>query len=87
MELLDSRPLVSMICHEENGAGLIVFEADGAELRVESDDLDTREALLFRKGRVSVVPDVELSVGVGFGGFNEVTLPLVRLAWRGSRSS
>lgn len=75
-----------MICHEESGAGLVVFKAYGAELRVQSDDLDTREALLFRKGRVSVVPSVELSVGVGFGGFNEVTLPLFRLAWRGSWS-
>lgn len=80
MELLDSRSLVAVICHEQRGGGLVVFEAYRAELRVEADDIDTLEALFFRKGRVPVVPSVELSIGVGFGVFNEVTLPLVRLA-------
>lgn len=58
MELLDPGPLASVVCHEQRGAGLVVFEAYRAELRVESDDLDTREALLLRKGRVSVFPGV-----------------------------
>lgn len=80
MELLDSRSLAAVICHEQRGAGLVVFEAYRAELRVKSDDLDTREALLFRKRRVSVVPSVELSIGIRFGASDEVTLPLVRLA-------
>lgn len=83
VELFDPGALATVVGHEDRGTRLVVLESYRAELRVHAVDLDTDETALIRQRRVSVVPGVELSVGVGLGVVDEVTLGLVSLAFVG----
>lgn len=80
MELLDTGALPSMVCHEQRRAGLVVFKSYRSKLCIESDDLDPHQTVLVGKGRVSVVPGVQLSARVRFGAVNKISLFLVSLA-------